>query len=44
MEDGSRLGRKDYSMLVEIIAWELNVPLLFLTWFQNTYFYSLLIF
>jgi hypothetical protein len=29
MEDGSRLGRKDDSMLVENIAWELDVPLLF---------------
>jgi hypothetical protein len=29
MEDGSRLGRKDASMLVENIDWGLDVPLLF---------------
>jgi hypothetical protein len=39
MKDGSRLGRNDDSMLVEILSWELDVPLLFLTWFQNTHFF-----
>jgi hypothetical protein len=29
MEDGSRLGRKDASMLVENIDWGLEMPLLF---------------
>jgi hypothetical protein len=29
MEDGSRLGRKDASMLVENTDWGLNMPLLF---------------
>jgi hypothetical protein len=29
MEDGSRLGRKDASMLVENTDWGLEMPLLF---------------
>jgi hypothetical protein len=29
MEDGSRLGRKDASRLIENTDWELDMPLLF---------------
>jgi hypothetical protein len=40
MEDGSRSGRKDASMLVENIDWGLYVPLLF-THFIPTMFKTL---